>query len=276
MKKVYYIPALAIFMTALLHAQNPPMNCSGDGIIQVCTAADTGAATDPASTVPQQGNTAAVPPTVVPPAVVSQQIVSPPVIPATPEVSYKNGLLTIVAENIPLSQVLHEVSKKTGATLEVPESSATEPVFANLGPASVRDVLVKLLNGTKFNYVMLGSPDTSSDLKKIVLTPSGENTEVAESAVPDIGLPARAVAAVPAAAPQSEEERRNAFMADVESKRAEVMQKMQERYADMAAKGVLRTPEPRGNDAAAATSTPQAAPAEGAESEAVIGDAPTP
>ena len=219
MAKLKFIPVLAIALvlslSVALHAQNPPMNCKPDGIIEVCTLADT-------SSTPVAAEAVA-------PAAPAQPV---------PHVTYRDGRLTIMAENVPLSDVLHEVSRTTGAALEVPVGSATEPVFANIGPGSVRDVLVKLLNGTKFNYVMLGSQDTSSDLKKIVLTPSDQATEVAESAAPAMPEP-------PAkAAPQSLEERQAAFTAAVENSKAAAMQRAEEKYADLAAKGLLRTPTP--------------------------------
>ncbi len=220
MTKFKFIPVLAIalemFFASALHAQNPPMNCTPDGIIEVCTLADT-------SSTPAAAE-AVAPATPAPP---------------VPHVSYKDGQLTITAENVPLSDVLHEVSRATGATLEVPAGSATEPVFANIGPGSVRDVMVKLLNGTKFNYVMTGSQDTSSDLKKIVLTPSDQPTEVAESSAPV--SPVRAAALPQAGSGQSPEEKRAAFKAEVENLKAMRIQEAQQRYAEMASKGLLRT-----------------------------------
>jgi hypothetical protein len=218
MAKFQSIPVLAIViglsLPTALRAQNPPMNCTPDGIIEVCTLADTTAA---------------------PPAV---EAVAPPAAPV-PNVTYKNGQLTIIAENVPLSDVLREVSRKTGASLEIPSGSAAEPIFANIGPGSVRTVLVALLNGTKFNYVMLGSQDTSSDLRKIVLTPSDQPAEVAGSSEPDIPgqgvLPSESSrrALTAAASDQSPEERRATFMAQVEIARAAATQRNEEKFAKM-------------------------------------------
>ncbi len=228
MAKLRFIPVLAIALelslSVALHAQNPPMNCTTDGIFEVCTLADT-------SSTP-----------------VAVEAVAPaaPVQPV-PHITYKDGQLTIIAENVPLSDVLHEVSRATGATLEVPAGSATEPVFANFGPGSVRDVLVKLLNGTKFNYVMLGSEDTSSDLKKIVLTPSDQPAELAETSTPD--TPPHVASQPQAGSGQSPEERRAAFKAEVENLKAMRIQEAQQRYAEMASKGLLRTRDSGSGDA---------------------------
>jgi hypothetical protein len=91
-------------------------------------------------------------------------------LPATPpQVDYQDGRLTIVAQNSTLSDILHEVNKRTGASIEVPPN-ATEHVVARLGPAPARDVLATLLNGSSFNYVMVGSVADPAALSSIVLT----------------------------------------------------------------------------------------------------------
>ena len=74
-----------------------------------------------------------------------------------PQVHYSRGQLTIVAENSTLADILAAVRSQTGAQVDVPPS-ATERVVAHLGPGPTRDVLTALLNGTHFNYVMIGSP----------------------------------------------------------------------------------------------------------------------
>jgi hypothetical protein len=87
-----------------------------------------------------------------------------------PRVQYSGGELTIVAHNSTLSDVLKEVKQKTGADLEIPPN-ASERVVADLGPGPARDVLAQLLNGTHFNYVMVGSATDPTAVQSIVLTP---------------------------------------------------------------------------------------------------------
>lgn len=86
-----------------------------------------------------------------------------------PQVSYQNGMLTIVAQNSTLGDILREVHKRTGAVIEVPPN-ATERVAARLGPAPTRDVLASLLNGSAFNYVMVGSSSDPAALASVMLT----------------------------------------------------------------------------------------------------------
>src|SRR5271166_2174912 len=80
-------------------------------------------------------------------------------IPETPaKVSYQDGLLTISAENSSLGEILRAVRKLTGASIEIPPGSgANERVVTHLGPGAPREILAVLLNGSAFNYVMVGS-----------------------------------------------------------------------------------------------------------------------
>jgi hypothetical protein len=86
-----------------------------------------------------------------------------------PKVSYTGGQLTIVAHNSTLADILRAVHKETGADLDVPPN-ATERVVADLGPGPARDVLADLLNGTHFNYVVLGSASDATAVQRVVLT----------------------------------------------------------------------------------------------------------
>jgi len=85
-----------------------------------------------------------------------------------PQVTFQNGLLTIVASNSTLGDVLRAVKKETSADIDVPPN-AIERVAVNLGPAPPRDVLADLLNGSHFNYILLGSAADSEALVRVVL-----------------------------------------------------------------------------------------------------------
>jgi len=85
-----------------------------------------------------------------------------------PQVTYKDGLLTIVAPNSNLGDILRAVRKLTSADMDIPPN-ANERVVTHLGPGPARDVMADLLNGSKFNYVLLGSPSNSSLLTRVVL-----------------------------------------------------------------------------------------------------------
>jgi hypothetical protein len=78
-------------------------------------------------------------------------------------------MLTIVAQNSSLGDILHEVHRRTGATIDFPPT-ATERVVTRIGPGPAREVLVTLLNGAGYNYVMMGTASDSTALASVILT----------------------------------------------------------------------------------------------------------
>lgn len=98
-----------------------------------------------------------------------------------PQVSYQNGLLTIVAPNSTLADILRSVHKHTSAEIDVP-NSASERVVTRLGPAPAREVMAELLNGSRFNYILLGSAEDANSLVRVVLVPKTSEASAAQSA----------------------------------------------------------------------------------------------
>jgi hypothetical protein len=128
----------------------------------------------------------APPPLVLPPlpagALTQLPMDQTPPTPAT--VGYQNGLLTISAQNSTLGEILRDVRKLTGASFDIPPHStgADERVIVSLGPGAPRDVLAALLNGSSFNYVMLGSDSDPAALATVILTPKASATGVTQAA----------------------------------------------------------------------------------------------
>lgn len=91
--------------------------------------------------------------------------------PVPPQVTYQDAQLTIVAPNSTLGDILRAIRKQTGAEIEIP--TATERVVTHLGPGPAREVISELLNGSRFNYVLLGSSANSADLTRVVLVAKG-------------------------------------------------------------------------------------------------------
>lgn len=108
-----------------------------------------------------------------------------------PLVHFEGGALTIEAHNATLADVLKAVRQQTGADFEIP-LNATERVVADLGPGPARDVLAQLLNGTHFNYVMVGSLTDPTAVQRILLTPkSGAPDTPTTAAAGRPGMPQR-------------------------------------------------------------------------------------
>ena len=102
-----------------------------------------------------------------PPATLAEQ----PAVP--PNVAMNNGLLTITAENSTLSDVLSGVKRATGAAIDVPSTAAGERVVVHLGPGQPPDVLRQLLTGSKFDYIIVGSPQNAAAVQRVILTARG-------------------------------------------------------------------------------------------------------
>jgi len=101
-------------------------------------------------------------PAPAPPPTLAEQPASPP------QVTFQGGQLTISAQNSTLGDILKAVKAKTGATIDLP-GAATERVVGHFGPAPARDVLAELLNGSHFNYFLLGSSTDPGALDRVIL-----------------------------------------------------------------------------------------------------------
>jgi AMIN domain-containing protein len=91
--------------------------------------------------------------------------------PVAPQVTYRNGLLSIVAENSTLSDILHAVAAHTGATVDAPANLAGQRVAARLGPGTPRDVMADLLTG--LDYIVVGASNDPDAIRSIIVSNSG-------------------------------------------------------------------------------------------------------
>lgn len=125
----------------------------------------------PAATVPSAAASA------------EQQSTVPPTLanspPQPPDVRFQNGLLSIHAENSTLADVLNDVRSKTGTQIQVPPGASTERVVVQQGPAPLRDALVALLQGSGFDYIILGSAQNPETVERVLLTPHVANSAAA-------------------------------------------------------------------------------------------------
>jgi AMIN domain len=90
------------------------------------------------------------------------------------EVEFRNGKLTIWANKATLAEVLYEVHRKTGADIPIPSGAESEQVVGRFGPATAREVMASLLNGSRFNFILVASDQDPSQLRSVVLTPRGD------------------------------------------------------------------------------------------------------
>jgi len=95
------------------------------------------------------------------------------------EVAFQNGLLTIRANKASLSEILYSVHQRTGAEIAIPAGAEQEKVVTELGPAPAPEVLAHLLNGSKFNFLILSSAKDPRVLDQVILSSRGEGATAA-------------------------------------------------------------------------------------------------
>jgi hypothetical protein len=154
------------------------------------------------------------------PQVLAQQAASPA---SKVTVSYRAGLLGIRANQATLAEVLNEVHRSTGAEVEIPAGAAQDQIVVDLGPASPSQVLGSLLNGTPFNFILVGSASDPRQLGSVLLTrkdpeqPAKGDSRLSTTNVPANSFPNRnelggssslaaGTAPVPAPQPSSSEQ----------------------------------------------------------------------
>ncbi len=94
-------------------------------------------------------------------------------------VSYQNGMLGIHSDKATLSEVLYLVQKRTGADIAIPAGAEQEKVAVDLGPAPAPEVLAQLLNGSKFNFLILNNANDPAKLDRVILSTRTEGNFVA-------------------------------------------------------------------------------------------------
>lgn len=120
----------------------------------------------------------------------------PPPPPAPPrpvnqlEVQCHSGNLKIIATRVSLAAVLGEIHRCTGAEIAVPPEAQREEVVANLGPAPARQVLASLLNGSPYNFIVVGSDRDPNSLRKVMLSVRGPGGPSAPATIQPAPAPA--------------------------------------------------------------------------------------
>ena len=177
----------------------------------------------------------APPPVYQPPPPTPEQGPSSP-----PEVGFRDGELTIVARNSTMADVLAAVKQKTGAAVEMPATSS-ERVVGRFGPGSPRDVMAQLLNGSHYDYVLLGSPADPRALKKVVLMARAIGPQAAsaqEGSAPMVNQNLQAVPNI-----SSDEEQENVETPDTQPEAPEAQQEEPQPEQPGQQNPTVKTPE---------------------------------
>jgi hypothetical protein len=86
------------------------------------------------------------------------------------DVTFRNGLLGIRASKVTLSEVLFAVQQRTGAEVSIAAGAELEKVVADIAPGPAPEVLARLLNGSKFNFLILSAVDDPAKLDRVILS----------------------------------------------------------------------------------------------------------
>jgi len=124
--------------------------------------------------------------------------------PSEPQITYEKGLLTIVAENSSLAEILNAVHSQTGGLTQFPAAAANERAAVKLGPAPLTSVLAALLLGSPFDYVIVGSAQEPNSFQ-IVLTEKSMYSESQRLSEVPAPLQNKALASNPAETVASDE-----------------------------------------------------------------------
>ena len=112
-----------------------------------------------------------------------------------PVAVYREGSLSLTAQNAPLGDILERVRESTGAVVEAP--LLEERVSIQLGPQPPVQAITALLEGMHLNYVILGGTSDQDRLQYIIITTRPQPAGDSQSAAP---APARGLEEVAAKA----------------------------------------------------------------------------
>jgi len=107
----------------------------------------------------------------------SRALTEEPAAAKPPQVTYKDGQLTIDTENSSLADVMSALRAAMGADINLPASSASQRIWVRLGPGPARRVLRDLLENTELNFVIQASETDEDGIRSVVLTARSKNPD---------------------------------------------------------------------------------------------------
>lgn len=88
-----------------------------------------------------------------------------------PRISYQAGYLTVVAENSTFADVINSIRNATNIPIETTGGPTGDRIAVQIGPAPVKDVLLALMEGSRFDFVIVGSETDPNGVSRVLLTP---------------------------------------------------------------------------------------------------------
>lgn len=99
--------------------------------------------------------------------------------PQPPIAQNTGGQLVIHANGQDFASVLRAIGNASGIDIEMPAESGADPVFLDVGPVSAKEAIIALMDGTKYNYVIMGSRSDPGVVTRLILSERSSVSAVA-------------------------------------------------------------------------------------------------
>lgn len=96
---------------------------------------------------------------------------APPPAPKKVEVSLQDDKLRLVSNKASLAEVLNELHAQLNADIPIPAGAEQELVAVVLGPGTQREVISKLLEGSRYNFIIVGTDQDANKVERVILSP---------------------------------------------------------------------------------------------------------
>ena len=100
------------------------------------------------------------------------------------DIAMQDGKLSLTSTKASLAEVLDQLRTQTGAEIVVPPGAESENVAVSLGPAAPREVISQLLNGSRYNFIIVGADNDPNRVQRLILTPKTGGGVVPEALPP--------------------------------------------------------------------------------------------
>jgi hypothetical protein len=87
------------------------------------------------------------------------------------EVTLQDDKLRLVSNKASLADVLNELRTQLNADIGVPVGADQEIVAVMLGPGTQREVISKLLEGSRYNFIIVGTDADANKVERVILSP---------------------------------------------------------------------------------------------------------
>ncbi len=96
---------------------------------------------------------------------------APPPAPKKVEVTLQDDKLRLVSNKASLAEVLNELHSQLNADIPIPAGAEQELVAVVLGPGTQREVISKLLEGSRYNFIIVGTDQDANKVERVILSP---------------------------------------------------------------------------------------------------------